>query len=90
MAIHLTFLASAFVVTCNDYIGSLRLGRKEEKDDTSMEVTHSTQLCSAIYNKFLKQVSVRERERAREREKERKREMRRETERNTDREREKK
>ncbi|KAK3758931.1 hypothetical protein RRG08_016011 [Elysia crispata] len=47
---------SAFVVTCNDYIGSLRLGRKEEKDETSMEVTHTTQLCSAIYNKFLKQV----------------------------------
>ncbi|GFO38221.1 WD repeat-containing protein on y chromosome-like isoform x1 [Plakobranchus ocellatus] len=47
---------SAFIVTCNDYIGCLRLGRVEEKEDSSLEVTHTTQLCSAIYNKFLKQV----------------------------------
>ncbi|CAL1530117.1 unnamed protein product [Lymnaea stagnalis] len=46
---------SAFVVTCNDYIAALRLGKVEE-NTSHLEVTHDTQLCSAIYNKFLKQV----------------------------------
>ncbi|XP_055876696.1 WD repeat-containing protein 49-like isoform X3 [Biomphalaria glabrata] len=46
---------SAFVVTCNDYIAVLRLGKVESTVD-NQEVTHDTQLCSAIYNNFLKQV----------------------------------
>ncbi|XP_035828989.1 WD repeat-containing protein on Y chromosome [Aplysia californica] len=46
---------SALLVTCNDYIGALRLGKVEE-NTSHLQVTHDTQLCSAIYNKFLKQV----------------------------------
>ncbi|BFZ18007.1 hypothetical protein BsWGS_21047 [Bradybaena similaris] len=46
---------SALVVTCNDYIASLRLGRPEE-GTAHTETTHDTQLCCAIYNKLLKQV----------------------------------
>ncbi|KAH9494635.1 hypothetical protein Btru_019804 [Bulinus truncatus] len=46
---------SAFIVTCNDYIAALRLG-KVVSTSYEQEITHDTQLCSAIYNKFLKQV----------------------------------
>lgn len=45
----------ALLVTCNDYIGMLKLGRSSQPT-TTHTVTHDTQLCGAIYNPFFKQV----------------------------------
>lgn len=45
----------ALLVTCNDYIGMLKLGRTSLPASTHT-VTHETQLCGAIYNPFFKQV----------------------------------
>ncbi|PVD39372.1 hypothetical protein C0Q70_02002 [Pomacea canaliculata] len=46
----------ALLVTCNDYIGLLKLGRVEQQPLNTMPTTHDTQLCCAIYNTFFKQV----------------------------------
>ncbi|KAK7112140.1 cilia- and flagella-associated protein 337-like isoform X2 [Littorina saxatilis] len=46
----------ALLVTCNDYIGMLKLGRVDPPSAKTMATTHDTQLCSAIYNTFFKQV----------------------------------
>ncbi|KAK7469672.1 hypothetical protein BaRGS_00036301, partial [Batillaria attramentaria] len=46
----------ALLVTCNDYVGMLKLGRVEPPSGNTMALTHDTQLCSAIYNSFFKQV----------------------------------
>ncbi|XP_076443223.1 cilia- and flagella-associated protein 337-like isoform X3 [Babylonia areolata] len=46
----------ALLVSCNDYIGMLKLGRPEPPSSNAMPVTHDTQLCCAIYNTFFKQV----------------------------------
>lgn len=48
---------NTLIVTCNDYIAALSLGTQDEKM-FNFPVTHDTQLCSAIYNKFLKQVGL--------------------------------
>jgi hypothetical protein len=48
----------ALLVTCNDYVGMLKLGRVEPPADNTMALTHETQLCSAIYNNFFKQICV--------------------------------
>ncbi|XP_013420475.1 WD repeat-containing protein on Y chromosome isoform X3 [Lingula anatina] len=45
----------ALVVSCNDYIGVLRLGQSYN-ERTNYPTTHKTQLCCAIYNTFYKQV----------------------------------
>ena len=48
----------ALLVTCNDYIGMLKLGRVEPPTISTMALTHDTQLCCAIYNSFFKQVGM--------------------------------
>ncbi|XP_069124684.1 cilia- and flagella-associated protein 337-like isoform X2 [Argopecten irradians] len=45
----------ALIVTCNDYIGMLKLGQTHLPKQQSVS-THDTQLCSAIYNQLFKQV----------------------------------
>ena len=46
---------SSLLVTCNDYIGLLKLGRTS-LPQTMAASTHDTQLCCAIYNSKFKQV----------------------------------
>ncbi|KAK6170880.1 hypothetical protein SNE40_019170 [Patella caerulea] len=46
---------SSLLVTCNDYIGMMKLGKGAEPTSV-MPLTHDTQLCCAIYNQFFKQV----------------------------------
>ncbi|XP_033741857.1 WD repeat-containing protein on Y chromosome-like isoform X2 [Pecten maximus] len=45
----------ALIVTCNDYLGMLKLGQTHLPKQQSV-TTHDTQLCSAIYNQLFKQV----------------------------------
>ncbi|XP_041364011.1 WD repeat-containing protein on Y chromosome-like isoform X2 [Gigantopelta aegis] len=46
---------SALLITCNDYLGMLKLGQVSQSV-SQRPTTHDTQLCSAIYNQFFKQV----------------------------------
>nr|XP_022317228.1 WD repeat-containing protein on Y chromosome-like isoform X7 [Crassostrea virginica] len=46
---------NALLVTCNDYIGMLKLGHTSQPKNLDA-VTHDSQLCGAIYNKTFKQV----------------------------------
>ncbi|ESO83976.1 hypothetical protein LOTGIDRAFT_108617 [Lottia gigantea] len=46
---------NSLLVTCNDYIGMMKLGKGAEPQSV-MPLTHDTQLCCAIYNQFFKQV----------------------------------
>ena len=48
---------SSLLVTCNDYIGLLKLGRTSLPQSVAAN-THDTQLCCAIYNSKFKQVST--------------------------------
>lgn len=48
----------ALLVTCNDYIGMLKLGQVEPQVVDTIARTHDTQLCCAIYNSFFKQVGL--------------------------------
>ena len=48
---------SSLLVTCNDYIGLLKLGRTSLPQSMAAS-THDTQLCCAIYNSKFKQVSL--------------------------------
>ncbi|XP_062601746.1 WD repeat-containing protein on Y chromosome-like isoform X1 [Saccostrea cucullata] len=46
---------NALLVTCNDYIGMLKLGNISQPKNLDA-VTHDSQLCGAIYNKTFKQI----------------------------------
>lgn len=46
---------NSLLVTCNDYIGLLKLGRTSIPRSEVVS-THDTQLCCAIYNPMFKQV----------------------------------
>ncbi|XP_048762594.2 WD repeat-containing protein on Y chromosome-like isoform X3 [Ostrea edulis] len=46
---------NAVLVTCNDYLGMLKLGHTSQPKNLDA-VTHDSQLCGAIYNKTFKQV----------------------------------
>ncbi|XP_052262965.1 WD repeat-containing protein on Y chromosome-like isoform X3 [Dreissena polymorpha] len=48
---------SSLLVTCNDYIGLLKLGRTSIPHSDTVN-THDTQLCCAIYNPMFKQVAT--------------------------------
>lgn len=48
---------NAVLVTCNDYLGMLKLGHTSQPKNLDA-VTHDSQLCGAIYNKTFKQVSI--------------------------------
>lgn len=48
---------NALLVTCNDYIGMLKLGHTSQPKNLDA-VTHDSQLCGAIYNKTFKQVDL--------------------------------
>ncbi|ESO82038.1 hypothetical protein LOTGIDRAFT_176316, partial [Lottia gigantea] len=48
---------NSLLVTCNDYIGMMKLGKGAEPQSV-MPLTHDTQLCCAIYNQFFKQQCV--------------------------------
>lgn len=48
---------NALLVTCNDYIGMLKLGHTSQPKNLDA-VTHDSQLCGAIYNKTFKQVNL--------------------------------
>ncbi|KAL4240997.1 hypothetical protein ACF0H5_001776 [Mactra antiquata] len=48
---------SSLLVTCNDYIGLLKLGRTSIPMSETVN-THDTQLCCAIYNPVFKQVAT--------------------------------
>ncbi|XP_060573290.1 WD repeat-containing protein on Y chromosome-like isoform X4 [Ruditapes philippinarum] len=48
---------SSLLVTCNDYIGLLKLGRTSIPRSETVN-THDTQLCCAIYNPVFKQVAT--------------------------------
>jgi len=47
----------ALLVTCNDYVGMLKLGRTSIPQQQGV-ITHETQLCGAIYNPLFKQVNL--------------------------------
>ncbi|XP_052783274.1 WD repeat-containing protein on Y chromosome-like isoform X3 [Mya arenaria] len=48
---------SSLLVTCNDYIGMLKLGQTSIPHSDAVN-THDTQLCCAIYNPMFKQVAT--------------------------------